>query len=257
MRGVEILGRLRTVPETTLCASSRRLFAYLALRNEPVPRVVVSSALWADLPEPQGRANLRRALWQSPPGWIVTTGDELSLAATVDLPAARAVALRALGGGALEFDEIALLSNDILPGWYDEWVRPAQDSFRLLRVQAMEAACRTMTEAGKFALATQAGTAALSADPLRESAAAALIEAHLREGNRYAAACLFADFARNLRAELGVPPDPTLAAALAAAGAVHPAGDPDEPARSGSVLAASRPVRLVLGGDDRLGRRSR
>jgi DNA-binding SARP family transcriptional activator len=221
-RRVSIVGRLGVFPAAHLSLPSRRLFAYLALHHQEVSRGIAAAALWTDLPESQGRTNLRRALWQSPPGWINASGDELELCATVDVQHARATALRALEGGHLTFAEIELLSEDILPGWYEDWVIPAQDAFHLLRVQALEAACVTMTEAGLYALATQAGTAALAGDPLRESAVAALIAAHLREGNRYAASRRFTDFERTLNVELGVRPSPALRAAVDGLGARRP-----------------------------------
>jgi DNA-binding SARP family transcriptional activator len=216
-RRLSVVGGLGVFPSVRLSLPSRRLFAYLGLHNEPVSRARVAGALWTDLPESQSRANLRRATWQSPPGWIEADGDSIELLADVDLSAARATAVRAIGGGILSLDEISLLSHDLLSGWNEEWVLADQDTFRLLRVQALEAACRTMSARGLFALATQAGTAALAAEPLRESAAAALIHAHLGEGNRYAAARRFRDFSRTLHDELGVGPDPSLTAAVTAA----------------------------------------
>lgn len=216
-RRLSIVGGLGVYPAVRLSLPSRRLLAFLAIHDEPVTRSGTSSALWPDVPESQARANLRRATWQSPPGWVAADGDILTLLADVDLPAARAKAMRAIAGGVLSFDDITLLSHDILPGWHEEWILPHQDAFRLLRVQSLEAACRSMASRGLFALATQAGMAALAAEPLRESAAAALIHAHLGEGNRYAAASLFKDFSRMLREELGVGPDPALTAALSAA----------------------------------------
>ncbi|MEY9776342.1 DNA-binding SARP family transcriptional activator [Arthrobacter sp. MW3 TE3886] len=214
---LSVVGGLGVFPAVRLSLPSRRLFAFLGLQSEPVSRARAAGALWPDVPESHSRANLRRATWQSPSEWIATDGDTLQLLADVDLPAARATATRAIGGGVLSLDDITRLSHDLLPGWNEEWVIAHQDAFRLLRVQALEAACRTMAARGLFALATQAGTAALAAEPLRESAAAALIYAHLSEGNRYAAACRFRDFSRTLHDELGVHPDPTLTAAVAAA----------------------------------------
>lgn len=216
-RWLSIVGGLGVFPAVRLSLPSRRLFAFLALQGEPVSRARAAGNLWPDMPESHSRANLRRATWQSPSEWIAADGDTLELLAEVDFPAARASATRAIGGGVLSLDDITRLSHDLLPGWNEEWVFPHQDAFRLLRVQALEAACRTMAARGLFALATQAGTAALAAEPLRESAAAALIYAHLSEGNRYAAACRFRDFSRSLHDELGVHPDPSLTAAVAAA----------------------------------------
>jgi DNA-binding SARP family transcriptional activator len=188
----------------------RRILAYLALQGQPVSRSTAVGQLWPDQPEQQGRANLRRALWQLPRGWVQAVGEELVLDAAVDLVDARLAAARSIAGGELAMAEIELLSEDLLPGWHEEWVTGAQDTFRLLRVQALEAACRSMAATGQHALATQAGFAALRAEPLRESAAEALICAHLIQGNRYEAARCFRAFARLLDEELGVLPNPAL-----------------------------------------------
>jgi len=214
-RMVAIVGRLGVRPMVRLSLPARRLLAYLALRGQPVSRGVACDDLWPDVPEAIGRANLRRALWHLPRGWVEAIGDELVLDAACDLAEARDAAERALAGEPLTFAEINLLSNDILPGWHEEWVLPAHEAFRLLRVQALEAACRTMAASGAAsggdALATQAGSAALAAEPLRESAAEALIEAHLAQRNRYQAVQCFRMLAERLECELGVSPDPALA----------------------------------------------
>ncbi|MGB8020148.1 MAG: BTAD domain-containing putative transcriptional regulator [Candidatus Nanopelagicales bacterium] len=211
-RRVSIVGRLGVYPMTQFTLPARRIIAFLALHDEPMTRSTAAGRLWPDAPETQSRSNLRRALWQAPDGWILSVGDELTLDADVDYPTAREVAARAIDGGHLTFVEVQLLSEDLLPGWHEEWATAAQDFFRLLRVQALEAACRSMTKAGQHALATQAGMAALSAEPLSESAADALISAHLRQGNRFAAARCFRDFRQALRIELGVEPNDALAA---------------------------------------------
>jgi DNA-binding SARP family transcriptional activator len=210
-RKVAILGRLGVYPMVRLSLSGRRILAYLAIRGEPVARSAASEALWLDPPDEVGRANLRRALWQLPRGWVSAAADQLVLEAETDLAQAHRIAARGLNGERLTFDDIVLLSNDILPGWHEEWVLPAHEAFHLLRVQALETACRTMAASGDFALATQAGAAALAAEPLRESAAEALIGAHLAQRNRYEAVQCFRSLARRLKVELGVAPDPALA----------------------------------------------
>lgn len=217
-RKVAVVGRLGVSPMVRLSLPGRRILAFLALRGEPVGRGVASAALWPDLPDETGRANLRRALWQVPRGWINPVGDELVLQAESDLAQAHRAAAAALNGEPLTLDEINRLSNDILPGWHEEWVLPAQDAFRLLRVQALETACRTMARTGNHALATQAGAAAVVAEPLRESAAEALIDAHLAQRNRYEAALCFRSLSRRLHDELGVSPDPTLTKRLVSIG---------------------------------------
>ncbi|MDQ0564387.1 DNA-binding SARP family transcriptional activator [Rhizobium mesoamericanum] len=221
-RIVAIVGRLGVYPMVRLSLPARRILAYLALRLEPVPRPFASADLWPDSPEEVGRANLRRALWNTPTGWITSRGDELILNASSDLARAEAVAARALGGEELSLDEIKLLSSDILPGWHEEWVVPAQERFRLLRIQALEAACRTMIGSGQLALAIQAGAAALAAEPLRESAAEALIEAHLAQSNRFEAMRCYRSLEQRLKVELGVAPQASLASLMASCQTASP-----------------------------------
>lgn len=211
-RRIAIVGRLGVYPMMRLSLPGRRLLAYLALRKLPTVRGSAAAQLWPDVSDDVGRANLRRALWHVPRGWVVTMGDELVLDAECDLEEAHRSAARALAGEPLSLDEIALLSNDILPGWYEEWVLPEQDAFHMLRVHALEAACRTMVSSGQYGLAVQAGTAAVAAEPLCESAAEALIDAHLAQHNRYQAVQCYRMLAQRLAHELGVEPDPALAA---------------------------------------------
>ena len=221
-RRVALLGRLGVSPMVRLSLSARRIIAYLAIKGAPVARNAAYEALWPDLPDEVARANLRRALWQVPRGWISAAADELVLEAETDFAQAYRVAGRALDGDRIIFDEVVLLSNDLLPGWHEEWVIPAQDSFHMLRVQALETACRTMVASGDFAIATQAGTAALAAEPLRESAAEALIEAHIAQRNRYEALQCFRLLARRLKLELGVPPEPVLVRRVESIGLKRP-----------------------------------
>ncbi|WP_332819861.1 AfsR/SARP family transcriptional regulator [Sphingopyxis sp.] len=212
---VAIVGRLGVRPLVQLSLPARRILAYMALRGQSVSRGTAAEELWPDIPEDAGRANLRRSLWHLPRGWVTAVGDELMLEAECDLPQAHQAAARALNGEALTFDEIGLLSNDILPGWHEEWVLPAHEAFRMLRVQALEAACRTMAAQGLHALATQAGSAAVVAEPLRESAVEALIEAHLAQRNRYDAMLCYKALAKRLDEELGVMPNAELVERMA------------------------------------------
>ena len=78
--------------------------------------------------------------------------------------------------------------------------------------------CRTMTKSGNYVLATQAGAAAVAAEPLSESAVEALISAHLGQHNRHQAAQCFRSLEQRLRKELGVTPDPALSDRLVAVG---------------------------------------
>lgn len=217
-RRVAIVGRLGVYPMVQLTLPARRIVAFLAIHEGSASRALTADLLWPDIPETQGRTNLRRALWQVPEGWVIGTGDQLVLDAAVDYPHAREVAGGALGGRGLTLPDLQLLSDEILPGWHEDWVTATQDAFHLLRVQALEAACRSMAAAGLHAVAIQAGAAALAAEPLSESAADALIGAHLTQGNRFAAVQCFREFCATLRRELGVGPNGQLKARVESLG---------------------------------------
>ena len=220
-RKVAVVGNLGLHPICKLAIPARRLLAYLAINNRQALRRHAAAALWPDHPEEVGRANLRRAIWLLPPKWVICDQDTLELDAEVDYDSARKSAYRAIDGKELSLEEIRLLSFDILPGWHEEWIMHQQDAFRLLRVQALEAACMTMAKDGRFALATQAGAAALAAEPLRESAAEALIHAHLAQRNRNEAVTCFRTFAARLKDELGVSPDPILCERMSTIGLAY------------------------------------
>lgn len=213
-RLIAVIGALGIRPMLKLSIPARRLLAFLALRGGAISRSAAAEQLWTDCPEDTARANLRRALWQVPAPWIDAVGDMLVLDAACDLNDARHCAARAIEGQRLTFDEIDVLGRDVLPGWHEDWAIAAHEEFRLLRVQALEAACRTLSAQANHALAVQAGAAAVGAEPLRESATAALIDAHLAQHNRFEAVRCFVALKQRLAEELGVSPEPELAARM-------------------------------------------
>src|SRR6185436_10295156 len=101
---------------------------------------------------------------------------------------------------------ISRLSSDLLPGWTDEWVTPESEGWRQLRLHALEALCDLLTDHGRFGDATTAAMAAIKAEPLRESAHAALIRVHLAESNRSEALRQFDRYRSLLRSALGLEP---------------------------------------------------
>jgi len=207
MRHVRLIGGLSVEPASRLTVPARRLLVFLALRPGLVQRWVVAEALWRGQHERQARASLRRAIWHLGEEWLQLEGDALRVTATVDVTSARLAVEQALRGETLARESVALLTTDILPGWNDEWLIPFQDEFHDLRVRALEIACRTLVENGDLPLATQAGTAAVVAEPLRESAVEAVVISHLAEGNRYEAVRCYRSLARLLQTELGVRPN--------------------------------------------------
>jgi DNA-binding SARP family transcriptional activator len=171
--------------------NGQRLVAYLAVRERPQLRTTVASSLWLDTTEARAAANLRTALWkirQLQDSLVQANGNYLSLDANVDVDLARLLAqARRLISPRAEFEpsdaDAETLSGDLLPDWDEEWIQFERERLRQLRVHALEALCRRLSQAGRHAEAIDAGQTAVAAEPLRESAQRTLIAAHLAEGN--------------------------------------------------------------------------
>lgn len=201
--------------------ASQRLLAFLALRGGVANRATVAGTLWPGGTESHAYSNLRSTLARMEPTCRETlhiSKLELSLAedVTVDLRHSRALACRLLDPstkpsqsdlGAAAFEA---LSADLLPGWYDDWVLIEAEDWQHLRVHALEALALRLADVGRWGEAANAASAAVRADPLRESAHAALIQVHLAEGNQSDAMCEFNSYRTLLHAELGLEPTPQL-----------------------------------------------
>jgi DNA-binding SARP family transcriptional activator len=196
----------------------QRLVAHLCLSHRPT-RTATAGHLWPDVPEDHAHGSLRSALWRlnkAAPGLVEVSGNALQLAPDVRVDvrelsdwARRAVV--AAGGpddGAppdTALPDTALL-GDLLPGWYDDWVLLERERLRQLRMQALEAVAARLSVLGRHGEALEAAHAAVSAEPLRESARRILVRIHLAEGNEAEAVRAYELFRTLLEHELGVPP---------------------------------------------------
>ena len=197
--------------------SAQRLAAFLALHERPLHRVYVSGSLWLESTEEHANASLRSTLWrlgrQGCP-LIDANGSLVRLApdVRVDLHEAQERARAVVRGDRvtpLSLDRLCS-AGELLPHWYDDWVVLERERFRQLRLHALDALCESLTAAGRFAAAVEAGRAAVAAEPLRESAHRLLIEAYLADGNRGEATRQYRSFCDLLEAELGLVPSPQL-----------------------------------------------
>lgn len=192
----------------------QRLVAFLAVHNRPLLRLFVAGNLWIDSNEEHANANLRTALWRLRRlGFrlVDATRSHLALApgVVVDLHESSACAREVLRHEAtptLDSVGTILLGGELLPDWYDDWVLIERERFRQLRLLALETLCRDHARAGSYAAAVEAGLACVAAEPLRESAHRALIEAHLAQGNRGEALRQFRLYSTLALAELGIEP---------------------------------------------------
>jgi DNA-binding SARP family transcriptional activator len=206
----------------SLPLSAQRVLAFLALHERPLQRVFVAGSLWIDSDEQRANASLRTALWRlrNPACPLVdVTPTQVGLASdvTVDLREAEAGAKRALCHAPRSTDLASLcVAGDLLPDWYDDWVLIERERFRQLRLHALESLCDELTAEGRFADATEAGLAAVAAEPLRESAHRALVRTHLAQGNYSEAIRQFRLFETMLRDQLGLEPSAQMTGLLEA-----------------------------------------
>lgn len=197
--------------------ASQRLIAYLALHERAVARTAIAAALWPDVSESRAGDSLRSALTRLDAvarSTVTASASGLRLAAdvAVDVRDARALAHRLLNPGPplpkadLSPAAVSMLSRDLLPDWYDDWVRVEAESWRQLRVSALEAQARLLMDAGLLAWAAEAAHAAINVEPLRETAHALLIRVHLAGGNQSEALRVYDRYRALLHAELGLAP---------------------------------------------------
>ena len=200
--------------------SAQRLVALLALRERPLSRAYLAGLLWPDYSAARSLADLRTALWRanhSRASVVAAAGMRLSLCAEVQVDVR---ALTALGRaaadpaaeGVAELPGISWfdLSLDLLPDWYDEWLVDDREGVRQLRLHALERLTDELSLRGRHAEAIQAALAAVRIEPLRETAHATLIRAHLAEGNWSEAKRQFYRCRDILAAELAVEPSESI-----------------------------------------------
>jgi DNA-binding SARP family transcriptional activator len=209
-----------------LPAQAQRVLACLAVCGPRLSRETLAGRLWPETSQGRAQANLRNALWRlrGVGAAVVVAGrDEVALRddVAIDLVqgelCARAVIDDADDGRAALGAPLGLLRHDLLPDWDEDWIVAERERMRQLRMHALEALSRACAGQGRFARAVEAGLAAVTADPLRDSANAALIEAHLAQGNRSDAVRHLAGYRTLLADELGLAPSSRIETLVACA----------------------------------------
>lgn len=221
--------------------AGQRLLALLALYDRPVSRSWVAGVLWSDSDDRHASWSLRSTLHRLPRPHgrspVQTTPDRLALAADVRVDlhqlARRSTAFRPAESSAEHpgdtetLDHIRSLERDLLPDWYEDWVIIERERYHQLRLHALESLSRWLTATGRYGLAVHAALGAVQAEPLRESAHRAVIEAHLAEGNYANALRQYGACRRQLLDELAIAPSGSLQALVF--------GDPDTRQGHGSL----------------------
>jgi DNA-binding SARP family transcriptional activator len=201
----------------TLSTDERRLLAVLAASPAPPSARSLATLLWPELATDTALGTLL-GVQDSLGDLIDTQGGRPRLADWIEVDLARAlVLLRGWQHDPFQVDSasltelVELLSQDLLPGWGDAWARHERDRLHQVQLHALESLCTRLTALGQHELAIRAGGYVVAAEPLREEARRALIEAHLAAGNVSEAVHQYDKFVQTC-AKLGLVPGAELSA---------------------------------------------
>jgi DNA-binding SARP family transcriptional activator len=193
--------------------STQRLIAFVAL-NSPTSRDFVAGRLWPDVQERHAKGSLRTCIWQlrhSCPSILRFEGQSLLIGNSVqvdalDLKCHATQILQDPLSATLSDLSRELMGEELLPGWYDEWVLAERERSRQLRLHALEAAAGEFLAQGRAGAAMQLALTAALVEPLRESCHRLIISIHLAEGNGAEAVRHYLAWRSLLRRELGIVP---------------------------------------------------
>ena len=213
---LNLLGQFEIVDgdrRVALPRDAQRLVAFLALRGRRVPRSFAAGSLWLEHNKERASGNLRSALWRvrkQVGSLLDCEASDLAIGSTtrVDVVSLAEVADRLASGAECREADLALkpYTEELLPGWYDEWVVIERERVRQLSLHVLEGIADRLATLGHHGAAVQAALRAIEADPLRESAHRCLIRVHLDEGNRSEAQRQFEFYRDLLSNELGFAP---------------------------------------------------
>jgi DNA-binding SARP family transcriptional activator len=174
------------------CASSaQRLLAFLALHPRPQSRVRVAGLLWPETSDRRAAANLRSSLWRlpDPPGvsLVECLGPSIALAPQVEVDVRRAeqVGWECVHDTASIVDpgDASLFFDELLPGWYDDWVTTERERLGQLRLSFLEAIAYALLRQGAVVDALDVALRLVAGDPLREQSQRALISVYRATGS--------------------------------------------------------------------------
>ena len=202
--------------------NSQRLVCFLAFQDRAVRRSYVSGTLWFNTGESRANASLRSALWRLPTlpsGGLVGASHThvwLGAGVSIDVRNVMTHGMAVLDAQPNEADlvevarELVAFGDDMLLGWYDDWVIIERERFRQVRLHALDRIGELLLARGRHCDALQVGLATVRAEPLRESAHRLLVRVHLEEGNVAEAIRQYRAYAKLLMLELRAQPSPVM-----------------------------------------------
>ena len=209
-------------------------------RGRFMPTDVIVDLLWPDRPPADPAANLqvlvnraRRAVRAAPlivtgPGGYALTQERFCTIDTERFLAAAGECAALTGPAALTVGKatLALYHGDPLAeDRYAAWAEQYRNSILRAHQQLLERTATLALSCGEISVAIDCASEAVAAEPLRESAALALVSAVAAAGDRAGALRHYDSYRRILAAELGLDPSPDATALQARllAGSYRPA----------------------------------
>lgn len=193
------------------------LLALLVLRHgREVRRRWLAGTLWPDSPESQALRSLRQTLADlrqalGAEGYRLTTPRAGSLRLDLEGADADVVSFDAAITGdspAMVEAAVSLYRGALLEGWTEEWVLEERQAREQDYLKALERLAKWASESGDAAAAARALRRAILADPFRESAHRALMEALAANGEYTAATEVYRDLRLLLHRHLNDVPAP-------------------------------------------------
>lgn len=199
----------------------QRLTALLALRG-PRPRVLVASTLWPETREDRARASLRTAIKrteQDVPGLLEADRWTVGLSRWVRVDVQALVRAMDTAPARQRQDPAGLLTllecEELLPGWYDDWVLYEREKLEQRKIRALENLATTAYESGDWATALDAAHEASRREPLLDAMRSIVIRSRLSLGDVSGAVHEYRLYRRFLARELGIEPPAELASLFA------------------------------------------
>ena len=194
--------------------NAQRLLAFLAFQSHPMHRAYIAGQLWIDASQEHAFSCLRTTLWRMhrlPATLVEATRTHLALSPVmvVDVQELTTCAERVFGREAppdREEVERLVRGGEILPDWYDDWIIEERERLHQLRLLALEETADNLLRTGRYAEAATSALAAVTTEPLRESARRLLIRSHFCSGNIAEAFRQYAVFRARLARDLGLEP---------------------------------------------------
>lgn len=195
-------------------------------RAAPQSRQHVAFLFWPDSAEAQARTNLRHLLHDLrsllPEADRFLHVDTHTLQWQPDAPCTLDVAefekawneaQKAADPGsrrlALE-KAVSLYQGDLLPGCYDDWIRPARERLHSMLQEAMDKLVEVLESERDYPAAIRYAQRLLQFDSLREETYLRLMQLHALNNDRAAALRVYHTCVTTLQRELGVPPNAAL-----------------------------------------------